>query len=188
MPYQIAKRCMDIMGALLGLFFTALVYLPMAVAIKLDSPGPIIFAHVRVGKNSRPFKCYKFRTMHNNSNGYEPKQDPKDKRVTQVGYYLRRMSLDELPQFFNILRGEMSLVGPRPIVQEEIRYYGNDFELYTSVSPGLTGLWQVSGRRNVDYPERVRLDAYYVHNRSIWLDLLILFKTFWVVLVCDGAF
>jgi len=93
-----------------------------------------------------------------------------------------------LPQFFNVLRGEMSLVGPRPIVQEEIHYYGNDFELYTSVLPGLSGLWQVSGRRNVQYPERVRLDAYYVRNRSTWLDLFILFKTVWVVLKRDGAY
>ena len=188
MLYQIVKRVMDIIGAILGLLFTALIYLPMAVAIKLDSSGPVIFTHDRVGKNSQPFKCYKFRTMYLNSSGYEPEPDPDDKRVTRVGYFFRRTSLDELPQFFNILRGEMSLVGPRPIVKEEIHYYGNDFELYTSVLPGLTGLWQVSGRRNVHYPERVQIDAYYVRNCSIWLDLFILFKTFWVVLKRDGAY
>jgi lipopolysaccharide/colanic/teichoic acid biosynthesis glycosyltransferase len=189
MLYQIAKRLMDIIGALLGLLFTALIYLPMSVAIKLDSPGPVIFAHERVGKDSQPFKCYKFRTMYLNSSGHERrKPGPNDERVTRVGRFLRRSSLDELPQFFNILRGEMSLVGPRPIVQEEIRYYGNVFDLYTSVLPGLTGLWQVSGRNNVYYPERVQLDAYYVRNWSIWLDLFILFKTPWVVLKRDGAY
>jgi len=188
MLYQAAKRLMDILGALLGLLFTALIYLPLALAIKFDSPGPIFFAHERVGKDLRSFKCYKFRTMYLNSDRHEPEPNPDDKRVTRVGRFLRRTSLDELPQFFNILRGEMSLVGPRPIVQEEIRYYGNDFELYISVLPGLSGLWQVSGRRNVQYPERVWLDAYYVRNRSIWLDLLILFKTFWVVLKRDGAY
>jgi lipopolysaccharide/colanic/teichoic acid biosynthesis glycosyltransferase len=188
MIYQIVKRIMDITGALLGLLFTALIYLPVVVAIKLDSPGPVIFAHERVGKDSKHFKCYKFRTMYMNSSGHERKPASDDERVTRVGRSLRSTSLDELPQFFNILRGEMSLVGPRPIVQEEIRHYGNDFELYTSVSPGLTGLWQVSGRNNVHYPERVQLDAYYVRNRSTGLDLFILFKTPWVVLKRDGAY
>ena len=188
MLYQIAKRIMDIIGALLGLLFTAIVYLPIAGAIKLDSPGPIIFAHKRVGKNSHYFCCYKFRTMYINSCGHGKKPVPDDERVTRVGRFLRSTSMDELPQFFNILRGEMRLVGPRPIVQEEIRYYGNEFELYASVPPGLTGLWQVSGRNNVSYPERVWLDAYYVRNWSIWLDLYILIKTPWVVLKRDGAY
>jgi lipopolysaccharide/colanic/teichoic acid biosynthesis glycosyltransferase len=188
MLYQVAKRFMDIIGALLGLFFTGLMYLPLAIAIKLDSPGPVIFAHERVGKDSKYFKCYKFRTMYMNSSGDKPKLGSNDERVTWVGQFLRCTSLDELPQFLNILRGDMSLVGPRPIVQEEIHHYGNDFKLYTSVLPGLSGLWQVSGRNNVHYPERVRLDAYYVRNKSIWLDLFILFKTFWVVLKRDGAY
>lgn len=188
MLYQIAKRFMDIIGAILGLLFTALIYLPTMVAIKLDSSGPVIFAQERVGKDLKYFKCYKFRTMYMNSSGHERKPGPNDERVTRVGQFLRSTSLDELPQFFNILRGEMSLVGPRPIVQEEIRHYGNDFELYTSVLPGLSGLWQVSGRNNVHYPERVWLDADYVRNRSIRLDLFILFKTIWVVLKRDGAY
>ncbi len=188
MLYQIAKRFMDIIGALLGLLFTALIYLPMAVAIKLDSPGPVIFAHERVGKNSKHFKCYKFRTMYINSGGHDRKPGPNDERVTRVGQFLRSTSLDELPQFFNILFGEMSLVGPRPIVQREIRQYGRYFELYTSVLPGLSGLWQVSGRNDVVYPERAWLDAYYVRNKSIWLDFYILFKTFWVVLKREGAY
>jgi lipopolysaccharide/colanic/teichoic acid biosynthesis glycosyltransferase len=185
---QIEKRIMDVMGAILGLLFTAFVYLPIAVAIKLDSPGPIFFAHERVGKGLHSFKCYKFRTMYMNSSGHGKKPGPTDERVTRVGRFLRSTSLDELPQFFNILRGEMRLVGPRPIVQEEVHYYGNEFELYASVPPGLTGLWQVSGRNNVWYPERVWLDAYYVRNWSIWLDLYILIKTPSVVLKRDGAY
>jgi lipopolysaccharide/colanic/teichoic acid biosynthesis glycosyltransferase len=179
---------MDIIGAILGLLFSAIVYIPIAVAIKFDSPGPVIFAHKRVGKGSQNFMCYKFRTMYLNSNEHEKKPTLDDKRVTRVGRFLRKASLDELPQFFNILLGEMRLVGPRPIVEEEIHYYGKDFNLYASVPPGLTGLWQVSGRNNVYYPERVQLDAYYVRNWSIWLDLYILFKTPWVVLKHEGAY
>jgi undecaprenyl-phosphate galactose phosphotransferase len=179
---------MDILGALLGLLITALVYLPIAAAIKLDSPGPVIFAHGRGGKNWKNFKCYKFRTMYMDLNRHNQKPDLNDERVTRVGRILRRTSLDELPQFFNILIGDMSLVGPRPIVEEEICQYGHYFELYKSVLPGLTGLWQISGRNLVDYPERVQMDAYYVRNASIWLDIVILCKTFWVVLKRDGAY
>jgi lipopolysaccharide/colanic/teichoic acid biosynthesis glycosyltransferase len=182
------KRTLDITGALVGLLFTAIIYLPLAIAIKLDSPGSVIFAHLRVGKGSQSFKCYKFRTMYVGSGVYEEKPDPKDNRVTRVGRFLRTSSLDELPQFFNVLLGQMRLVGPRPIVTEEIRYYGDQFELYASVPPGITGLWQVSGRRNVLYPERVWLDSYYVRNWSIWLDILILLKTPWVVFKHEGAY
>ncbi len=185
---QIAKRTMDILGALIGLVFVALVYIPIAVAIKLDSPGPVIFAHVRVGRDSRHFKCYKFRTMYMNACQQEKKPNPNDERITRVGRFLRKSSLDELPQFYNILLGDMRLVGPRPIVDEEIHYYGNEFKLYASVPPGLTGLWQVSGRNNVLYPERVQLDAYYVKNWSIGLDLRILLRTPWVVLKHEGAY
>jgi lipopolysaccharide/colanic/teichoic acid biosynthesis glycosyltransferase len=188
MIYRLAKRIMDILGAFLGLLFTAIIYVPVALAIKLDSRGPVFFAQERVGKNAKPFKCYKFRTMYENSSGHELKPGPDDERVTRVGRFLRSTSLDEMPQFFNILRGEMSLVGPRPIIQAEVRHYDRDFELYASVPPGLTGLWQVSGRNNVHYPERVHLDVYYVRHRSTWLDLTILIKTPWIVLKRDGAY
>lgn len=185
---QIVKRSIDIIGAMIGLIFTTILFVPISVAIKLDSPGPVIFAHMRVGKGSRNFKCYKFRTMYLNSGGHGRKPDPNDERVTHVGRFLRSSSLDELPQFYNVLLGEMRLVGPRPIVKEEIHYYGDEYDLYTSVPPGLTGLWQVSGRNKIDYPERVWLDAYYVRNWSIWLDLFILIKTPWVVVKREGAF
>jgi lipopolysaccharide/colanic/teichoic acid biosynthesis glycosyltransferase len=111
-----------------------------------------------------------------------------DPRVTRVGRFLRQTSLDELPQLWNILRGEMSLVGPRPIVDEEIWRYGDKFTLYTKVTPGLTGLWQVSGRNNLPYEERVNLDAYYVRNWSVWLDVYILIRTIWVVASGEGAY
>ena len=112
----------------------------------------------------------------------------RDPRVTPIGRFLRRTSLDELPQLWNILRGEMSLVGPRPIVEEEIARYGDKFPLYIKVIPGLTGLWQVSGRNNITYEERVSLDAYYVRNWSVWLDVYILLRTVWVVLTGEGAY
>jgi lipopolysaccharide/colanic/teichoic acid biosynthesis glycosyltransferase len=188
MFYQIVKKFMDIVGAILGLFLTVALSPFIAMAIKIDSSGPVIFVQERVGKDLQSFKCYKFRTMHLNSSGQGKKPDIDDERVTRVGRFLRSTSLDELPQFFNILCGDMSLVGPRPIVQEETHHYGNDINLYTSVLPGLTGLWQVSGRYNLSYVERVRLDVYYVCNRSIWLDIMVLFKTFWVVLKREGAY
>jgi lipopolysaccharide/colanic/teichoic acid biosynthesis glycosyltransferase len=185
---KIAKRLIDIVSAIFGLIITAIVYIPLAIAIKVDSAGPVIFTHKRVGKKRNFFKCYKFRTMYVNSEGNGRKPEQNDERVTHVGRFLRGSSLDELPQFFNVLIGEMRLVGPRPIVEEEIPYYGSEFGLYASVPPGLTGLWQVSGRNNVLYPERVWLDAYYVRNWSIWLDIYILIKTPWVVLRREGAY
>ncbi|MEM1309596.1 MAG: sugar transferase, partial [Cyanobacteria bacterium P01_H01_bin.153] len=111
-----------------------------------------------------------------------------DPRITRVGRFLRRTSLDELPQLWNVLRGDMSLVGPRPIVDDEIIYYADKFELYKRVHPGITGLWQVSGRNDVTYAERVNLDAYYVRNWSVWLDIYILLRTIWVVMIGDGAY
>jgi lipopolysaccharide/colanic/teichoic acid biosynthesis glycosyltransferase len=118
-------------------------------------------------------------------NSHKLKFDP---RITRVGRILRRTSLDELPQLWNVMRGEMSLVGPRPIVDDEIIHYADKFELYKRVPPGITGLWQVSGRSNVTYSERVNLDTYYVRNWSVWLDIYILLKTIWVVLIGDGAY
>jgi len=200
--YRYFKRPLDFILT----FILALLFLPVWVIVPLviwlDSGWPVIYSHRRAGQNGREFRLYKFRTMIKNADEILYKKNKRllekfkagdwklesDPRITKLGRFLRNLTIDEFPQLLNVVRGEMSLVGPRPIVQEEIRYYGNDFELYISVLPGLSGLWQVSGRRNVQYPERVWLDAYYVRNRSIWLDLLILFKTFWVVLKRDGAY
>jgi Undecaprenyl-phosphate galactose phosphotransferase WbaP len=185
-----------------------LVTLPLmgliALLVALDSPGPIFYGQQRLGQNARPFTAWKFRSMVSNGDqvladflannphhrlewerDHKLKQDP---RITRIGHLLRRTSLDELPQLWNVLCGEMSLVGPRPIVDEEIHYYADIFELYKRVLPGVTGLWQVSGRSDVTYGERVNLDAYYVRNWSVWLDIYILLKTIWVVIRGDGAY
>ncbi|MDP1545343.1 MAG: sugar transferase [Anaerolineales bacterium] len=186
MLYQIGKRFMDIIGAFLGLLFMAFIYLPMAVAIKLDSPGFVIFAQERVGKDLQHFKCYKFRTMHLNSSGHGRKPVPNDERVTRVGRFLRRTSLDELPQFFNILRGEMSLVGPRPEQLPFLAHYTVGQRQRFVVKPGLTGWWQVNGRKQPMH-EHIDEDIYYVEHCSLWLDLIILWRTLGAVLGGKGA-
>ena len=180
-----------------------LVYL--AYRINKEDPGPIIFKHTRIGKNGKPFSCYKFRTMVVNGeevlikyfienpkakeeweNNFKLKDDP---RVTPIGKFLRESSLDELPQIFNVLKGEMSLVGPRPVVQEELdRYYLEASKEYCSIKPGITGLWQVSGRNDVSYSERVAMDVRYVREHSLWMDIVILYKTIGVVLGKKGAY
>ena len=176
----------------------------IAYRIKKEDPGPVIFKHMRVGKNGKSFPCYKFRSMcvdakqmlekylrENPEARMEWERDFKlknDPRVTPIGEFLRRTSLDELPQIFNVLKGEMSLVGPRPIVQEEVPRYGIHIKKYYSVKPGITGLWQVSGRSDISYSERVALDVEYVVNRSFLKDIQILIKTFDVVFRKKGAY
>ena len=205
LPTQRAvKRVVDSTLALtLGLVMLPILVI-IAVAIKVTSPGPILFGHDRVGKNRKVFQAWKFRSMHMNADelleehlasGPEARkewaEDQKlkdDPRMTRVGRFLRRTSLDELPQLWNVVRGEMSLVGPRPIVESEVRKYGTEFERYMSVPPGITGLWQVSGRNNTTYEERVQLDATYVENWSLSLDAYILGRTFEAVLSGEGAY
>ncbi len=198
------KRGLDLMGVLVG----GLLLLPLlaliALLIRLDSSGPVGFAHERLGKDGRRFRALKFRTMVQNADEVlcqALKQDPalraewerdqklrRDPRITRVGAWLRRTSLDELPQLWNVLVGEMSLVGPRPIVQAEVERYGDRFSLYAQVLPGMTGLWQVSGRNQTPYAQRVALDTYYVRNWSPWLDFYLLARTVWAVLWSDGAY
>ena len=201
---RLIKALLDVgLTLLIGLAVLPLLVL-IAVLVKLDSPGPIFYGHPRLGQNSVPFMAWKFRSMVSNADQVleryfeanptlrsQWQRDHKlryDPRITRVGRFLRRTSLDELPQLWNVLRGEMSLVGPRPIVKEEIFRYADKYSLYTKVLPGLTGLWQVSGRNDVSYEERVNLDAYYVRNWSVWLDIYILLKTIWVVMIGDGAY
>lgn len=201
---RFAKFSIDLAATLIGGLFILPVIGLIALLIKLDSPGPIFYSQTRIGQGGQPFRAWKFRTMVQQADyalkdylekhpdlreAWERDQKLRyDPRVTRVGRFLRRTSLDELPQLWNILRGEMSLVGPRPIVDEEIPRYGDKFLLYTKVIPGLTGLWQVSGRNNITYEERVSLDAYYVRNWSVWLDMYILLRTIWVVLTGEGAY
>ena len=177
----------------------------LGLLIKLDSRGPVFYRHTRIGRSGKPFGVYKFRSMYLDSQerlGKILRADPgsreeweryfklkNDPRITRMGNFLRRTSLDELPQIFNVLKGEMSLVGPRPVLKEEItKYYKEDAAYYNLVRPGISGLWQVSGRNDVDYDKRVRLDTWYVLNWSVWLDITILFKTLSVVLKKEGAY
>jgi Undecaprenyl-phosphate galactose phosphotransferase WbaP len=201
---RLAKFLIDLAATLVGGLIIFPLIIIIAILIKIDSPGPIFYLQTRIGQGGKPFKAWKFRTMVPNAarslQDYLDKHPElrdswekdrklrRDPRVTRIGSFLRRTSLDELPQLWNILRGEMSLVGPRPIVDEEIERYGDKFPLYTKVIPGLTGLWQVSGRNNITYQERVNLDAYYVRNWSVWLDIYILIRTLWVVVTGEGAY
>jgi Undecaprenyl-phosphate galactose phosphotransferase WbaP len=189
--------------ALVLLVLLAPLMLIIAILIARRDGMPVLFAHYRVGRNGKLFRCMKFRSMLRNSEQVLAdllRDDPQaraewardqkltnDPRITPVGNFLRRTSLDELPQLFNVLRGEMNLVGPRPITVAELTRYGRVRWHYLSVRPGLTGLWQVSGRNNTTYEERVALDRRYVEQHSIWLDLRILFKTIKVVVARDGA-
>ena len=198
--YNFFKRFFDIVLSLIGSVVLSPVILIVFIVIKLDSKGKAIFGHERIGKDMKKIKVYKFRTMYSNSQEIfdnfteEQKQEfyvnfklDNDPRITRVGNFLRKTSLDELPQLFNILKGDMSIVGPRPIVEKEIEKYGNKVEKVFSVLPGLTGYWQANGRSDTTYDERVKMDMHYVQNRSLFLDLKIILKTFISVIKRDGA-
>jgi Undecaprenyl-phosphate galactose phosphotransferase WbaP len=201
---RLTKRCMDLVASILGGILLLPLLFYIAVAVKMSSRGPILYAHDRIGKDGRHFKAWKFRTMFENSSDvleYYLEQHPDlrmewekdhklryDPRVTRIGRFIRKTSLDELPQIWNVIRGHMSLVGPRPIVTAEIVKYGPYYGLYTMVTPGITGLWQISGRNNTTYEERVQLDSYYVRNWSPWLDMYLLIRTIRIVLFADGAY
>jgi len=191
------------LAILILLFFLPVLAL-VAAAVALQDGGPVIFAHQRLGRNGKPFLCYKFRSMRVDAEARLAEvlaADPaareewardhklrRDPRVTPLGDFLRRSSLDELPQFFNVLRGEMSLVGPRPIVEAERSKYGRRFLHYCAVKPGITGLWQISGRNDVAYRTRVALDTCYAMNKSLGLDLYILVMTVPSVLRARGCY
>jgi exopolysaccharide biosynthesis polyprenyl glycosylphosphotransferase len=194
------KRVMDIFGALVGLTFGAPVFAAIAAAIKISSPGPVLFRQERVGEKGRHFSIYKFRSMRcgaeeevdqlrdlNEADGpiFKIRNDP---RLTKVGAFLRRTSLDELPQLFNVLKGEMSLVGPRPPLPAEVEAYQPWHRKRLSVPPGMTGLWQVSGRSDLSFDEMVLLDIYYIENWTPWLDISIMLRTVPKVLLAQGAY
>jgi Undecaprenyl-phosphate galactose phosphotransferase WbaP len=200
----IIKKAFDLIVSLLLLVFLALPMLVITVLIRASSRGPAIFTQERIGRNDRPFRCYKFRTMFIDAKERLDmllQDDPEaqsewnsqwklrdDPRVTTVGRFLRRTSLDELPQIFNVLKGDMSLVGPRPVTRREIdEYYREQANLCFGVPPGITGLWQVSGRSNTSYDYRIALDSWYVRNWNLWLDIVILLKTVGVVIKREGA-
>ncbi len=197
------KRCFDIAGSLSIMLLLSPLLATLCFLIMRDGGSPI-YGHERVGRNGRKFKCLKFRSMVLNSKealeellntdpaakaewdkDFKLKDDP---RITKIGTFIRKNSLDELPQLWNVLKGEMSLVGPRPIIEEELKRYVENVDYYLLAKPGMTGLWQVSGRNDVDYETRVYFDAWYVKNWSLWNDIAILFKTINVVLKRDGAY
>jgi Undecaprenyl-phosphate galactose phosphotransferase WbaP len=200
---RITKRTLDILGVVAGGVLISPFLLTIAILIKIDSPGPLFYAQRRLGTGGKYFCCWKFRTMHPDAQRLltellqkdpslraEWERDHKlrdDPRITRVGRYLRRLSLDELPQLWNVWRGQMSLVGPRPIIDEEVPRYRDAYALYQRVSPGMSGLWQVSGRSETSYEERVRMDTFYVRNWSVWLDIVILVRTVGAVLSSRGA-
>lgn len=205
LPYnRLLKRIFDVVLTVVGGLLISPILLGIALWIKHEDPGPALFRHRRVGRNGKPFDCYKFRSMCVDSEERLAKllaTDPaakeewdrtfklkNDPRITKAGAFLRKTSLDELPQLLNVLKGEMSLVGPRPIVEKEIPRYEEFIKEYYMVPPGITGMWQVSGRSDIDYPERVRMDSWYVHNWSIWLDMVLLYRTVAVVLRREGAY
>jgi len=198
------KRMLDLSLIALSACLVLPLWIVITLAIMIDSPGAPVYFQERIGRNKVRFRVCKFRTMVHNADALlhemldkdkalhqEWRQDHKlknDPRITRVGAILRKTSLDELPQLWNVLKGDMSLVGPRPIVEQEIKKYGPVFEEYLRVRPGLTGLWQISGRNNISYEERVRLDQYYISNWSVWFDIWILAKTIPVVLFSRGAY
>lgn len=192
---RVAQRGFDVLVALMALVLTAPLMLGLVLLIKMTSPGPAVFRHQRIGRDGRPFQCLKFRTMVVGAEqilrqmlaedpqrraefeaDYKLRDDP---RVTAIGRWLRRTSLDELPQFLNVLRGDMSVVGPRPVVADELPRYGPWQPLLLSTRPGITGLWQVSGRNDLDYASRVALDVTYVYTRSLARDVVIVLRTAW---------
>ena len=198
------KRAMDMSIVFIAGIIISPLLLFIALLVKISSPGPVLYGHSRLGMNGIPFKAFKFRSMVVDAEerlkallesdsekrkewqeNFKLKDDP---RITGIGKFLRRTSFDEFPQFINIIRGEMSLVGPRPIIAAEVPKYGGDFHRIFSVKPGITGLWQISGRSDKDYAERVTFDTYYLQSWSVWLDLWILYKTFGVVIRGKGAY
>ena len=198
--YVYIKRIIDCITSSIALILLLPIFLIIAVAIKLDSKGPIFFAHTRIGKNGKPIKIYKFRTMVVNAEELIKKFTPEqmkeykenyklnnDPRITKVGNILRKTSLDELPQLINIIKGDLALIGPRPVVNAELEKYGENASKFLSVTPGLTGNWAANGRSISAYEERMQLELYYVDNMSLKMDIEIFFKTIIAVIKREGA-
>ncbi|MDD3023542.1 MAG: sugar transferase [Syntrophomonadaceae bacterium] len=199
------KRCLDLVLGIIILCLALPLMILLVLQVKIDSPGSVIFTDLRLGRHGKVFKCYKFRTMNMESaqliekywqDNPESREEwekygklkRNDPRVTRCGKWLRRSSMDELPQLFNVLRGEMSLVGPRPYLFEEKSAMGEYADIIMAISPGITGLWQVSGRNELEFKERLRIDVNYVCKRSCWLDTLILLRTIVAVISRKGAY
>ena len=198
--YLIAKRIFDVLSASAALLVLSPVFLVVSLLIKLDSKGPVIFKHNRIGKNGERIALYKFRSMVQNAEAaiknFTPEQKAEweknfklehDPRITKIGAFLRKTSLDELPQLLNIIKGDLSVVGPRPIVEKELEFYGENRDKFLSVTPGLTGYWQAYARSDCSYEQRIEMELYYVDHASFWWDIKIIFATVGAVLCRKGA-
>lgn len=198
--YDFVKRFADIVCSLVAIILLSPIFIITSIAVKTTSKGPIIFVHKRVGKNEKEIGIYKFRSMVMNAEElieeFTPEQKAEfqknfklenDPRITKVGKFLRKTSLDELPQLFNILKGDLSIVGPRPIVEAETKIYGGYKDMLLSVKPGLTGFWAANGRSNTNYKRRRAMEIYYIKNRSLLFDIKIIFKTIISVFKAEGA-
>lgn len=198
--YLFLKRLIDIVGSGLGILILIPVFLIIGILIKLEDPkGSVFFSQKRNGLNGKEFNMYKFRSMVHNAEDlleslmsknemdgpvFKIKDDP---RITKIGKFIRKTSLDELPQIINILKGDMSIIGLRPVIQDEVEKYGEDKTKFLSVKPGLTGYWAANGRSSTTYEERIALELYYIDHCSLWLDFKIFFKTIFSVLMREGA-
>lgn len=198
--YRIIKRILSILFSVISIIVLSPLFIIISLIVKISSKGSVFFIHERIGLKGKKFKLIKFRTMVDNAEdmiaSFNPEQKKEweenfklkdDPRITKIGKFLRKTSLDELPQLINILKGDMSFVGPRPIVEDELSWYGDNKEKLLSVKPGLTGWWAVNGRSDVPYPERCDLELYYVDHFSFGLDLKIIIKTFVAIIKKDGA-
>lgn len=198
--YLFTKRVLDIIISSVGLIVLLLPMAVISLLIKIESPGPAIYIHNRIGKNGKPLPLLKFRSMYVNADemieDFTPEQKVEweenfklddDPRITRIGKILRRTSLDELPQLVNILKGELSVVGPRPIVDEELERYGDHKEKFLSVTPGLTGYWQAYSRSTCSYEQRMNMELFYVENANFWWDIKIIFATVGAVVRGNGA-
>ena len=194
------KRVIDVILASVALILLSPLFAIIAIAIKIDSKGPVFFAHKRIGKNGKIIKLYKFRSMVINAEelikSFTPEQMREykenykltnDPRITKVGKFLRKTSLDELPQLINIINGDLSIIGPRPVVADELEKYGVNKDKFLSVTPGLTGYWVANGRSNTTYEQRMEMELYYIDNLSLKMDIKVFFKTILSVLKKEGA-
>ena len=199
-PYKIVKRTADVMLSSIAMVTLLPVFAVIALAIKLESKGPVFFKHTRIGKDGKIIKLYKFRSMVDNAEdlikkftpeqmkeyqeNYKLKNDP---RITKVGKFLRKTILDELPQLINIIKGDLSIIGPRPVVSEELKKYGVNTEKFLSVTPGLTGYWAANGRSCINYEQRMQMELFYIDNLSFKMDMKVFFKTIEAVAKREGA-
>lgn len=199
-PYRYIKRFMDVILATIALVVLSPIFLIIAIAIKIESKGPVFFKHARIGKNGKIIKLYKFRSMVINAEelikSFTPEQMKEykenykltnDPRITKIGKFLRKTSLDELPQLLNIIKGDLSIIGPRPVVTDELEKYGANTEKFLSVTPGLTGYWAANGRSCTTYEQRMQMELYYIDNLSLKMDVKVFFKTIEAVIKREGA-